>query len=109
MLTDPTSGGGIDLHRAMEHERAAAVFHLLVRWQQRPDAIATIETYEDATIVYSSGANELIEDVQCKKVEDGRPKTELIGMEDWWAAPLTRGLLKGWLEESRRGASSIDR
>lgn len=106
----PTSGGGIDLHRAMEHERAAILFHFLIRLHQNPASRITIETYEDATITCPDGkGGELIEDIQCKKIEAPEDGQASFGMDDWWSAQLTKKRLYRWLEEDRRGDSSIGR
>jgi hypothetical protein len=110
MINAPVSSGGVDLFRGLEHQRAATIFHLLVRWHQYPDASATIESLEDATIAYTNPLKYLIvEDIQCKKVEDGQANPLSIAMDDWWATTLTRGKLKEWVEESRQGFSSVSR
>jgi hypothetical protein len=103
------SGGGIEVHRGLEHERAATIFHLLVRMKQKPTARITIESDEDSTIAWSNSAGEqFLEDIQCKKVETAQgPRS--MAMDDWRSASLTKDAFVRFLTDVRRGSSPVTR
>lgn len=109
MNVAPTSGGEIDHHRGMEHERAAVIFHALIRFDQYPSARITIETDEDATVEWTDPERgTLFEDVQCKKIEAPRAPASL-GMGDWRPGKLSRNLFGDYLAKVRRGDSALGR
>jgi hypothetical protein len=105
----PTSGGGIEVHRGLEHERAATISHLLIRLKQCPSARITIETEEDSTIIWPDAERgEVREDIQCKKVETAKgPKS--LEIDDWRSGPLTKDAFARYLTEVRGDGSAIGR
>jgi hypothetical protein len=105
MLSEAAIRGDVHEARGIHFERRALLYYFLLRWAHCPDAAVTLATNEDATISYPTGpTGPMIEDIQCKKMEEPRP-----GSNDWWARELPVTKLVEWLSQARGGSSSIDR
>src|SRR4051794_30208777 len=113
MSTGSAEQGGSNLHRGIQFECASLLYYMLLRWSSQKDAVLTLETEEDATVIYQSASPYTItEYIQCKKAEHSTlPTSSTVdqGFDDWQPRQSPLNNFVAWVSDSRGGTSSIDR
>lgn len=101
--------GGSEQRRGAAFQDLSLLFYILSRLVAHPDLVVTVESVEDATIVYNINAGmpvEITEYVQCKKHEDrgdGQVHSGINSKDRWIKGTFYIRELEDWLVTEREG------